>query len=78
MIKAWNNCKKKLENSLTDEEFKAWIDPLEIESDKSSSGDKNIYILAPNLFIKEHVRENYDFTIRKLLEKSQPKKFSLI
>ena len=78
MIKAWNNCKKKLENSLTDEEFKAWIDPLEVESEKSSSGDKNIYILAPNLFIKEHVRENYDFTIRKLLEKSQPKKFSLI
>ena len=69
MMKSWKKCKKTLQKEMSSEEFKAWINPLELSIDKSPSGSKDIFILAPNAFIKEHVRENYDEIIRKHLSK---------
>ena len=69
MTKSWKKCKKALQKEMTQEEFNAWINPLEFSASKSPSGRKDLYILAPNAFIKEHVRENYDEIIRKHLLK---------
>ena len=60
MIKSWKKCKKALQEEISSEEYNAWISPLEFSTNKSPSGGKDIFILAPNAFIKEHVRENYD------------------
>ena len=54
---------------MSQEEYNAWINPLEFSINKSPSGSKDLFILAPNAFIKEHVRENYDEIIRKHLLK---------
>ena len=56
---------------MSSEEYKAWINPLEFTTNKSPSGNKDLFILAPNAFIKEHVRENYDEIIRKHLLKDE-------
>ena len=69
MIKSWKKCKKALQKEMSQEEFNAWINPLEFSINKSPSGSKDLFILAPNAFIKEHVRENYDEIIRKHLLK---------
>ena len=69
MIKSWKKCKKALQKEMSQEEFNAWINPLEFSVNKSPSGSKDLFILAPNAFIKEHVRENYDEIIRKHLLK---------
>jgi diguanylate cyclase len=63
MIKSWKKCKKALQKELSSEEFNAWINPLEFSVNKSPSGSKDLFILAPNAFIKEHVRED-DFVAR--------------
>ena len=71
MIKSWKKCKKALQEEISSEEYNAWISPLEFSTNKSPSGGKDLFILAPNAFIKEHVRENYDEIIRKHLLKDE-------
>ena len=71
MIKSWKKCKKALQEEMSSEEYNAWINPLEFTANKSPSGSKDLFILAPNAFIKEHVRENYDEIIRKHLLKGE-------
>ena len=71
MIKSWKKCKKALQEEMSSEEYNAWINPLEFTTNKSPSGSKDLFILAPNAFIKEHVRENYDEIIRKHLLKGE-------
>ena len=76
--KSWKKCKKALQKELSSEEFNAWINPLEFSVDKSPSGGKDLFILAPNAFIKEHVRENYDEIIRKHLLKEDLRDLPLV
>ena len=71
VTKSWKKCKKALQKEMSQEEFNAWINPLEFSINKSPSGSKDLFILAPNAFIKEHVRENYDEIIRKHLLKEE-------
>ena len=71
MTKSWKKCKKAIQKELSTEEYNAWINPLEFSVTKSPSGSKDLFILAPNAFIKEHVRENYDNIIRKHLLKEE-------
>jgi chromosomal replication initiator protein len=78
MQKTWKKCKKALEKELSSEEYNAWINPLEFSFNKSHSGSKDLFILAPNAFIKEHVRENYDSLIRKNLFKDEVSDFPIV
>ncbi len=78
MIKSWKKCKKVLEKELSTEEFNAWINPLQFSFNKSQSGSKDLFILAPNAFIKEHVRENYDEIIRKNLLKDEMSEMPIV
>ncbi|RCL40178.1 MAG: chromosomal replication initiator protein DnaA [Gammaproteobacteria bacterium] len=78
MQKTWKKCKKALERELSSEEYNAWINPLEFSFNKSHSGSKDLFILAPNAFIKEHVRENYDSLIRKNLFKDEAADFPIV
>ena len=71
ITKSWKKCKKALQKEMSSEEYNAWINPLEFSINKSPSGSKDLFILAPNAFIKEHVRENYDGIIRKHLLKGE-------
>ena len=78
MIKSWKKCKKALQKEMSSEEFNAWINPLEFSISNSPSGNKDLFILAPNAFIKEHVRENYDEIIRKHLLKEEKSDIPLV
>ena len=61
--KSWKKCKKALQKELSQEEFNAWINPLEFSVNKSPSGNKDLFILAPNAFIKEQREKNPDAQI---------------
>ena len=52
ITKSWKKCKKALQSEMTSEEFNAWINPLEFSINKSPSGSKDLFILAPNVFIE--------------------------
>jgi len=77
-LQIWNKCKKSFENSLPSEQYATWINPLDlVESDKIN-GLRSFYVLAPNDFIKEYIRENLDHEFRKHLKKAAGiKDFSL-
>ena len=77
-MQIWNKCKKSFENSLPSEQYATWINPLDlVESDKIN-GLRSFYVLAPNDFIKEYIRENLDHEFRKHLKKAAGiKDFSL-
>ena len=69
-MQIWNKCKKSFESSLSAEEYATWINPLEFDEIKGLNGLKTFYVLAPNDFIKEHVRVNLDTEFRNHLEKA--------
>jgi chromosomal replication initiator protein len=78
-LQVWNKCKKGFESSLSVEEYATWINPLEFDEIKDNNGVKTFYILAPNDFIKEHIRINLDSDFRAQLEKASGfKEFSVI
>jgi chromosomal replication initiation ATPase DnaA len=70
-LQVWNKCKKGFESSLSAEEYATWINPLEFDEIKDGNGVKTFYILAPNDFIKEHIRINLDSDFRDQLEMLQ-------
>ncbi|MDA9608586.1 chromosomal replication initiator protein DnaA [SAR86 cluster bacterium] len=78
-MQVWNKCKEGFESSLSAEEYATWINPLEFDEVKGNNGAKTFYILAPNDFIKEHIRINLDNDFRAQLEKASGfKEFSII
>ena len=78
-MQIWKDCKSHLRNELNDEEFSAWINPLDFTQYADDNGVKSYYVLAPNDFIKEHIRINFDDKFRDfLIEATGNTNFSLI
>jgi len=77
-LQIWNKCKKSFENSLPSEQYATWINPLDLVEAEKINGLRSFYVLAPNDFIKEYIRENLDHEFRKYLTKAAGiKDFSL-
>ena len=78
-MQIWKDCKSHFRNELNDEEFSAWINPLDFTQYADDNGVKSYYVLAPNDFIKEHIRINFDDKFRDfLIEATGNTNFSLI
>jgi chromosomal replication initiator protein len=67
---AWEECRKSLELELNQDEFSTWISPLAFSQEKDEFGMQAVTLLAPNDFIKEHVKQNYDSMIKQYLSRS--------
>ena len=55
---AWEECRKSLELELNQDEFSTWISPLAYSEEQDEFGMQAVTLLAPNDFIKEHVKQN--------------------
>ena len=78
-MQIWKDCKSHFKNELNEEEFSAWINPLDFTQYADDNGVKSYYVLAPNDFIKEHIRINFDEKFRNFLtEATGNTNFSLI
>ena len=58
----WSNCLQKLEQSLSDQQLNTWIRPLQVRED----GDR-IILLAPNRFVLDWVKQNFQSQIQQIL-----------
>ena len=67
---AWEECRKSLELELNQDEFSTWISPLAYSEEQDEFGMQAVTLLAPNDFIKEHVKQNYDSVIKQYLSRS--------
>ncbi len=67
---AWEECRKSLELELNQDEFSTWISPLAYSEEQDEFGMQAVTLLAPNDFIKEHVKQNYDSIIKQHLSRS--------
>ena len=67
---AWEECRKSLELELNQDEFSTWISPLAYSEEQDEFGMQAVTLLAPNDFIKEHVKQNYDSIIKQYLSRS--------
>ena len=67
---AWEECRKSLELELNQDEFSTWISPLAYSEEQDEFGMQAVTLLAPNDFIKEHVKQNYDAIIKQYLSRS--------
>ena len=67
---AWEECRKSLELELNQDEFSTWISPLAYSEEQDEFGMQAVTLLAPNDFIKEHVKKNYDSIIKQYLSRS--------
>ena len=67
---AWEECRKSLELELNQDEFSTWISPLAYSEEQDEFGIQAVTLLAPNDFIKEHVKQNYDSIIKQYLSRS--------
>ena len=78
-MQIWKDCKSQFKHELNEEEFSAWINPLDFTQYADDNGVQSFYVLAPNDFIKEHIRTNFDDKFRDFLAKaSGNSNFSLI
>ena len=78
-MQIWKDCKNNFKKELNEEEFTAWINPLDFTQYSDDNGVQSFYVLAPNDFIKEHIRTNFDDKFRSFLAKASGKSnFSLI
>ena len=78
-MQIWKDCKSQFKHELNEEEFSAWINPLDFTQYADDNGVQSFYVLAPNDFIKEHIRTNFDGKFRDFLSKaSGNSNFSLI
>ena len=67
---AWEECRKSLELELNQDEFSTWISPLAYSEEQDEFGMQAVTLLAPNDFIKEHVKQTYDSIIKHYLSRS--------
>jgi chromosomal replication initiator protein len=67
---AWEECRKSLELELNQDEFSTWISPLAYSEEQDEFGMQAVTLLAPNDFIKEHVKQNYGSIIKQYLSRS--------
>ena len=58
----WPNCLQRLEQELSDQQLNTWIRPLQIIED-----DHQIKLLAPNRFVLDWVKQNFQDKIQNIL-----------
>ena len=63
----WPNCLQKLEQELSDQQLNTWIRPLQVKEE-----DKLITLLAPNRFVLDWVKQNFQHLIEKTLSEINP------
>ena len=70
IVATWQKCIYCLKNELPAQQFNTWIRPLKIIVDKteSGSGKEVLYLLAPNRFVLEWIKDNFLKRIEELLE----------
>lgn len=63
----WPNCLQKLEQELSDQQLNTWIRPLQVTEE-----DKLITLLAPNRFVLDWVKQNFQQLIEKIINDISP------
>ena len=58
----WSNCLQRLEQELTDQQLNTWIRPLQVIEENNS-----IKLLAPNRFVQDWVKQNFQDNIQSIL-----------
>ncbi|HEB55095.1 MAG TPA: chromosomal replication initiator protein DnaA [Gammaproteobacteria bacterium] len=58
----WSNCLQRLEQELTDQQLNTWIRPLQVIEE-----DNQIKLLAPNRFVQDWVKQNFQDKIQSIL-----------
>jgi len=63
----WSNCLQRLEQELSDQQLNTWIRPLQIIEDNNQ-----IKLLAPNRFVQDWVKQNFQDKIQTILADLDP------
>jgi len=63
----WTNCLQRLEQELSDQQLNTWIRPLQIIEE-----DNQIKLLAPNRFVLDWVKQNFQGKIQTILSDLDP------
>jgi chromosomal replication initiator protein len=63
----WANCLQRLEQELSDQQLNTWIRPLQIIEE-----DNQIKLLAPNRFVQDWVKQNFQRKIQTILSDLDP------
>ena len=58
----WSNCLQRLEKELTDQQLNTWIRPLQVIEEENQ-----IKLLAPNRFVQDWVKQNFQEKIQSIL-----------
>lgn len=67
----WPNCLRRLEQELTDQQLNTWIRPLQIVEENNQ-----IKLLAPNRFVQDWVKQNFQEKIQTILTDIDPKQIT--
>ncbi len=68
IVSTWQKCVYCLKNELPSQQFNTWIRPLKIIVSKTETGSSTLYLLAPNKFVLEWIKDNFLDRIKELLE----------
>ena len=63
----WPNCLQRLEQELSDQQLNTWIRPLQIIEENNQ-----IKLLAPNRFVQDWVKQNFQGKIQTILSDLDP------
>ena len=63
----WSNCLQRLEQELSDQQLNTWIRPLQIIEENNQ-----IKVLAPNRFVLDWVKQNFQVKIQTILSDLDP------
>lgn len=63
----WSNCLQRLEQELTDQQLNTWIRPLQVIEENNQ-----IKLLAPNRFVQDWVKQNFQENIQSILVDLDP------
>jgi len=63
----WSNCLQRLEQELSDQQLNTWIRPLQIIEENNQ-----IRLLAPNRFVQDWVKQNFQVKIQTILSSLEP------
>jgi chromosomal replication initiator protein len=69
----WSKCLNRLEQTLSDQQLNTWIRPLQV-----SEQDQRITLLAPNRFVLDQVRQNFQQQICQILDDISPQQIQLL
>lgn len=67
----WPNCLRRLEQELTDQQLNTWIRPLQIVEENNQ-----IKLLAPNRFVQDWVKQNFQEKIQTILSDIDPEQIT--